>query len=435
MARGQLMLLSPRTITELLRSDSNHPRLRRHHACVNIIQDYRCNTSITKISPSFSYSVPPTIFKQICLHYNTYVLFLPNDLQISTVGLWRIFVRSPGEPSFLSLCRKSRNFPSTQCVPSHHAIVIRQSKSTIRRKRISISSTKRVVSILQPDSVPVLYLAENLHSSPHSSASIHSIPAISSAMNRGGVEHIVLSPSSAGTDGIARASGITAIYSNSKSLLSLRKSLSIIRPSLQPSSIRPTIRPDCFFHDEMAQYLLSLCRKFDTSRQSGCISPGHSCGSASLKWGWGRIQPDSNSQTWYINNQKMPTLNVAPFFHISKSLQRQIISVMETATSIARSEDQASFPNPIRTKLFSKIFNNAMGFESSSSLFEYIHIVISKNTVLNEHIDHKNDHRSGYNFCSVYSFYHVKDNEEYRISLIMTTRTTIGAALEKLKRN
>ena len=131
----------------------------------------------------------------------------------------------------------------------------------------------------------------------------------------------------------------------------------------------------------------------------------------------------------------MPTLNVTPFLHISKSLQRQIISVMETATSIARSEDHASFSHPIRTKLFAKIFNNAMGFGSSSSLFEYIQIVISKNTVLNEHIDHKNDHRSGYNFCSVYSFYHVKDNEEYRISLIMTTRTTIGAALEKLKSN
>ena len=131
----------------------------------------------------------------------------------------------------------------------------------------------------------------------------------------------------------------------------------------------------------------------------------------------------------------MPTLNVAPFLQITKSLQRQIIAVMETATSLVLSEDKASFTNPLRTKLFAKIFNNAMGFESSSSLFEYIQIVVAKNTVLNEHVDHKNDHRSGYNFCSVYSFYHVKDNEEYRISLIMTTRTTIGAALKKLKKN
>ena len=99
MARGQLMLLSQRTITELFRSDSNHPRLRRHHACVDIIQDYCRDASITKISTSHSYSVPPTIFKKNCLHYNTNVLFLPNDLPISSVGLWRIFVGGPAQNS------------------------------------------------------------------------------------------------------------------------------------------------------------------------------------------------------------------------------------------------------------------------------------------------------------------------------------------------
>ena len=130
MAHGQLMLLSQRTIKEPYLADTNHPRLRRHHACVNIIQDYRRDVSITKISPSHSYSVPPTIFKNICLCYNTEVLFLSNDLPISPIGLWRILIRSPVEPSFLSLCRThSRNLPTTQCLPSHHAIVIRQSKS------------------------------------------------------------------------------------------------------------------------------------------------------------------------------------------------------------------------------------------------------------------------------------------------------------------
>lgn len=419
MARGPLMLLSQGTVTELLLSDPDHPRLRRHHACVNTIQDYRRDVSTTKISPSCSCSVPSPVFKKICLWYNTNVLFRFDDLQISVLGLWRIISRSPVEPSFLSLCgTKSRNFPAlTQCVPSHHAIVIRQSKSALRRKSVSMSSTKRVVSILQPDSVPVLYLAENLHSSPHSSASIRSINAISFAMNRSGVEHSVLSPSSAGPNGIARAIGITAMYSDSMFLQSLRQSLSLL------------------FHNELAQYLLSLSTKFDASRQSGCISHGHSCGSASLKWGWGRIQPDSNSHTWRINNEKMPTLNVKPFLHMPKSLQRQLICVMETATSMAQSEDHGSFSNPIRTHCFAKRFNNAMGYGSSSSLFEYIHLIISKNTVLNEHIDHKNDHRSGYNLCVVYAFYHVEDNEEYRIALVMTTRTTIGAAVEKLKRN
>ena len=373
------------------------------------------------------------------------MLFLSNDLPISPIGLWRILIRSPVEPSFLSLCRThSRNLPTTQCLPSHHAIVIRQSKSpTIRRPAIAISSTQSVVSILQPNSVPVLYYAANLHSSPHSSASIHSIPAISFSMNRRGVEHNILSPSSAGSNGIARRRGITAMYCNSALVRSLDKSLSsIIRPTIQPSDceknqspIRPSIRPDTnSFHHELAQYLLSLGMEEDTSRQSGCISHGYSSGSSHLLWGWGRIQPDTNKQTWYINNQKMPTLNVDSFLLIPKTLQSQIILVMETATSMAQSEDNECFPNPVRTKLFAKILNGAMGFGSSSSLIEYVHVVISKNTILNEHIDHKNDHRQGYNFCIVYSFYHIIDDAEYRIAIIMTTRTTIGAALQRLKK-
>ena len=65
MARRQLMLLSQRTISELLRSNSNHPRLRRHHACVMVIQDYRCDASITKVSPAYSLPVPSTVIKKI----------------------------------------------------------------------------------------------------------------------------------------------------------------------------------------------------------------------------------------------------------------------------------------------------------------------------------------------------------------------------------
>ena len=74
----------------------------------------------------------------------------------------------------------------------------------------------------------------------------------------------------------------------------------------------------------------------------------------------------------------MPTLNVTTFLLIPTSLQRQIILVTETATSMAQSEDHACFSNPIRTKLFATVFNNAMGFGSSSSLFEFIHVVIKK---------------------------------------------------------
>ena len=439
------MLLSQRIIEELYLTDTNHPRLRRHHACVNVIADYRRDVSVTKIPPSHSYSVPPPIFKKNCLHYNTEVLFLPNDLPISTVGLWRILIRSPVEPAFLSLSgTHSKNFPMTQCLPSHHAIVIRQSKTPrIRKSEIALQSTQRVTTILQTNSVPVLYYAVDLHTSPHSSASIHSIPAISFAMNRLGVVHNILSPSSAGSNGIARTRGITTMYTNSALVRSLGSSLSSIRPTIQPdgraknqTSIRPSIRqvPNSFHHD-LAQYLISLGLGDNSSRQSGCISPGISAASSFINWGWRRIQPDTNKRTWFIDNQKMPTLNVDSFLLVPETLQNRLIMVMETATAMAQSEDSDCFPNPVRTKLFAKIMNGTMGFRSSSSLFEYVQVVISKNTILKEHIDHKNDHRKGYNFCIVYSFYHVIDNTEYRIAIIMTTRTTVGAALQSLKKS
>ena len=73
-----------------------------------------------------------------------------------------------------------------------------------------------------------------------------------------------------------------------------------------------------------------------------------------------------------------------------------------------------------------------MGFELATMQFEYYDIVITRNTVLPKHIDQKNDHRVGYNFCAVYSYYHIIDGLEYKVSIIMTTRTTLGSALTKL---
>ena len=73
-----------------------------------------------------------------------------------------------------------------------------------------------------------------------------------------------------------------------------------------------------------------------------------------------------------------------------------------------------------------------IGFPNASFKFEYIDIVLSLNTILPKHIDSKNDHRKGYNHCTVYSFYQVVDELEYKVSVIMTTRLTVGAAFEKV---
>ena len=59
---------------------------------------------------------------------------------------------------------------------------------------------------------------------------------------------------------------------------------------------------------------------------------------------------------------KEPTLNVDSFLLVPETLQNRLIMVMETATTMAQSEDSDSFSNPVRTKLFTKIMNGTMGF-------------------------------------------------------------------------
>ncbi len=72
-----------------------------------------------------------------------------------------------------------------------------------------------------------------------------------------------------------------------------------------------------------------------------------------------------------------------------------------------------------------------MTFPQSSSKFEYVNIVLSHNTNIKDHIDWKNNHRTGYDICIVYSAYLTICSVEYRLSIIMTTRYTVGAALGK----
>ena len=77
--------------------------------------------------------------------------------------------------------------------------------------------------------------------------------------------------------------------------------------------------------------------------------------------------------------------------------------------------------------------NTQLGFPLSTNQFEFVDIVVSRNTVLMKHIDHKNDHRKDYNQCVVYSFHQIVDVIAYKVSVIMTSRSTVGAALDSTK--
>ena len=77
------------------------------------------------------------------------------------------------------------------------------------------------------------------------------------------------------------------------------------------------------------------------------------------------------------------------------------------------------------------MLNWAFQYPLSTSKFEYFHFVLTPNTILQKHIDRMNDARPGYNCCIVYSFFQQVEDLEYRVSVIMTVRNTVGVAFDR----
>ena len=117
---------------------------------------------------------------------------------------------------------------------------------------------------------------------------------------------------------------------------------------------------------------------------------------------------------------------------MSNSLKRQLMTVIESSQVFVEQHYKDSFPDHRRTTLFAGRLNCALGFPRSRAKFEYYDIVLSRNTILRKHIDHKNDHRDGYNHCVVYSFFQEIDGVEYRVSIVMTTRSTVGCPYDRI---
>jgi hypothetical protein len=111
------------------------------------------------------------------------------------------------------------------------------------------------------------------------------------------------------------------------------------------------------------------------------------------------------------------------------------VKVLETGTKIVRRHGPISFADPQRKAIFASKLNNKLGFPRSTNQFEFVDIVLSMNTVLPAHLDTFNDHRHGYDSCLVYSFSTNVNGKVSRVAMIMTTRSSVGACLTKIKTN
>ena len=124
----------------------------------------------------------------------------------------------------------------------------------------------------------------------------------------------------------------------------------------------------------------------------------------------------------------MPFLRTKPFTNLPQSIKAQLMILFSAASKFTQYHHTDTFSNPDRNKHCAGYLNSSMGYPKSNSLFEFFDIVVFRNTILRKHCDHRNCHRLGYNYCCVYSFFPTVNNIEYRVSVIMTTRTTVGCA-------
>ena len=185
----------------------------------------------------------------------------------------------------------------------------------------------------------------------------------------------------------------------------------------------------------LTEYLLKFGTMEDNLRMTGKINPRESAVSRCIRFGFGWIQRDSWKTNWQISDVTMPGVNVKQFSRMPTPLKEQTMILFELATKFTSLWNKDSFPNKSRNHLCAGHLNQAMGHPQSASLFEYFDIVVSRNAVLRKHCDVKNDHRKGYNVCCVYSYFQFVCGLEYKISIIMTTRTTLGCAFEKTMLN
>ena len=132
-----------------------------------------------------------------------------------------------------------------------------------------------------------------------------------------------------------------------------------------------------------------------------------------------------------MNNQQMPTIQHMIFTNLPDSLKPQIMKPFESAQLFVDKCIPNAFPITARTNECSKRLNAVLGISNSKSKFEQFDIVLSRNTVLPKHIDSKNDNRAGYNLCTVYSFCQEIVGMEYKVSVIMTTHSSVGVAFDK----
>ena len=425
MPRYSRTFLTPTQLSQHSRLDPTPQYLRHCHAAkVRGIFLGHC-PPLSLLSPH----TVPSLLRALVVEANRDLHRKNVGCLIDPLSLWRIIHRA-----------HIQHLPHQSLPPNHNAIYVfdreqcsdeRHTPNHFVRRNdpsntvIPSSSTlvyQNCTFIHQPNWKCIFYLVEGLHYKRHGSTHTTHIPNHEAILNSmfittASISHPLVSRNQ--KVGTCTKNGITVLDSQSRMVSNLHSSF-----------------PGGFlhFHNTLATHMMTKSTLVDESRVDGSIDRRRPSHNLRLRFGFRREQRDC-SNTLYFRGHKLPTINVGQFVECSSDLRWCLVKVLETGTKIVRRHRPNSFADPQRKAIFASKLNNKLGFPRSTNQFEFVDIVLSMNTVLPAHLDTSNDHRHGYDSCLVYSFSPNVNGKVCRVAMIMTTRTSVGACLTKMKTN
>ena len=274
---------------------------------------------------------------------------------------------------------------------------------------------------------PYCYNSEDLGFNPHFSEPVAREEEVVEKFRDNNIPVTIVDFSSQGDDGKAHEPtvGLTVRYPRS----SLMQDISRKAPGLEDELL------DCLIsmhnggkmvEDRTREQVSSFRRDINKKRRI----------MARLRFGWGQGQGVESSAYREYKGIGIPSLKVESFSdNLSSSLQGKMYWLFHLAAEEVRKENPGALGDDLRSSVFGNLFRKELGCSKDDPLFpwEYIDVLVSCDTALARHCDHLNDWRHGYNHTSVYSYHRTVDGAEYKVSVIMATRKSVGKAVERIR--
>lgn len=144
--------------------------------------------------------------------------------------------------------------------------------------------------------------------------------------------------------------------------------------------------------------------------------------------------------TQSYNGEDLPIIKTKHFENLKPEVLRHLFEVIFPGGQkfLDDSGGNEKYNDYLRHTLFAQQFNKELGFESAKTRFEYYDILVTEVSTMSgaslyRHIDGKNDNRPGYTGSVVYSFHCEHKSLHYKCSIIMTSRTVCGAAMDRIR--